>query len=376
MHGRERVPGVSVRLPHLLFGLGTLGITVWLRRTPAPIQARRWAGLPPAPPTATGPYADNGWLEGVRLFEPVPGRRAPESTAVDAQGRVYASFDGGMVYRFASDGTCPEPFADTGGRPLGLRFHPEGDLLVADAVRGLLRCSPGGEVTVLADGAQGLAFGFTDDLDIDARGRFVYFTDASSRYRWPDELLDLLEHGGHGRVLRHDLHSGETTVLRSGLNFPNGVTLSSDGSALLVTETGAACIHRLWLSGPQAGVWDIFVKNLPGYPDNIRSDGQGIYWVALPSRRTPLLDATARTPWVRDLVARLLRHVRLPLKEEALLLALGEQGQVVAYATAGGPGAYSYITQALPHGEHLLLSSLHQGTVARVPQAQVRGEWA
>ncbi|PNY79916.1 strictosidine synthase [Deinococcus koreensis] len=369
----------------MLLGLGALGGLAglaWLRRTPAPIQARAWAGLPPAPPADSGPYADNGRLEGASLFDPVPGRRAPESTAVDAQGRVYASFDGGMVYRFAPDGTRPEPFADTGGRPLGLRLHPDGDLLVADALKGLLRCTPGGEVgrlatvTVLADSAQGLPLGFTDDLDIDSQGRYVYFTDASSRYRWPDELLDLLEHGGHGRVLRHDLQGGETTVLRSGLNFPNGVTLTADGSALLVTETGAACIHRLWLSGPQAGVWDVFVANLPGYPDNIRADGQGTYWVALPSRRTPLLDATARLPWLRDLVARLLAHVKLPLKEEALLVALDDQGQVVAYATGGGPGTYSYITQVLPHGGDLLLSSLHQPTVARIPLSQVRGERA
>lgn len=351
--------------------LGLLAGAAWLFASPTPIRARRWDGLPSAPPTDQGHYANNDLLTPVDHFVQPPGLHAPESTAVDAQGRIYASFDGGHIVRFSPDGQQHEAFVNTGGRPLGLRFHPGGNLLVADAKRGLLRCSPAGEIKVLSTGAGGVPFGFTDDLDVDDAGRFVYFTDASSEYPWPDELLDLLEHGGHGRVLRHDLQSGETTVLRAGLNFPNGVTLGQHGDFLLVTETGMASVHRLWLQGDRAGQWEVFAANLPAYPDNIRRDDQGLYWVALPSRRTPLLDATHHTPWLREVAARLTRRFKLPLKEEAMLVALNGDGQAVHYATYSAPGAYSYITQVLPHGEHLLLSSLHQSTVARISRAQV-----
>ncbi|GBF06391.1 strictosidine synthase [Deinococcus aerius] len=398
-----------------LLGL-TLGAGVgWLLLAPTRVRPVAWEGPGLVPSRTGGPYADNGRLNAAELFAPVPGKTAPESVAVDAQGRLYSGFEGGAIVRFQPDGTAPEVFADTGGRPLGLRFHPDGSLLIADALRGLLRVGPeGGEVRVLTTSAEGVPFRFTDDLDVDRAGRFVYFTDASSEYGWPHELLDLLEHGGHGRVLRHDLGTGETTVLARGLNFPNGVTLGPDEAYLLVTETGTARVHRLWLNkdrvdspestersekrqrrgggggrtsgafpevrepepsrreGERAGTLEVFADNLPGYPDNVRYDGAGTFWVALPSRRSPLLDATAQRPWLRRVVARIAERAHLPLPEESMLVGLDLGGRPVAFAQGSGPDSYGYITQVLPVGDNLILSSLHGDTLARVPISQVR----
>lgn len=345
----------------------------WLLLTPTRVRPVAWEGPGPTPSRTEGPYADNGRLNMAELFAPVLGRTSPESVAVDAQGRLYTGFDGGAIIRFQPDGTAPEVFADTAGRPLGLRFHPDGSLLIADANRGLLRVgAEGGGVEVLMTGAEGLPFRFTDDLDVDRAGRYVYFTDASSEYGWPHELLDILEHGGHGRVLRHDLQSGETTVLARGLNFPNGVCLGPDEEFLLVTETATARVHRLWLTGERAGTLDIFVEHLPGYPDNVRYDGAGLFWVALPSRRSPIIDGTARQPWLRKVVARIAERTKLPLPEESMLVALDLQGRPVVFAQGTGPASYGYVTQVLPHGGDLILSSLHAATLARVPLSQVR----
>lgn len=356
-----------------LLGL-TLGAGLgWLLLAPTRVRPVAWEGPGLTPSRTGGPYADNGWLNTAEHFAPVPGQTSPESVAVDIQGRLYSGFGGGAIVRFQPNGTQPEVVANTGGRPLGLRFHPDGSLLVADALRGLLRVGlGGGEVEVLATEAEGVPFRFTDDLDVDRAGRFVYFTDASSEYGWPHELLDLLEHGGHGRVLRHDLETGETTVLARGLNFPNGVALGPDEAYLLVTETGGARVHRLWLTGDRVGHLEVFADFLPGYPDNVRFDGVETFWVALPSRRSPLLDATARQPWLRRVVARIAERTKLPLPEESMLVALNLEGRPVAFAQGSGPQSYGYITQVLPHGEHLILSSLHGDTLARVPISQVR----
>ncbi|MBB5233885.1 SMP-30/gluconolactonase/LRE family protein [Deinococcus budaensis] len=356
-----------------LLGL-TLGAGLgWLLLAPTRVRPVAWEGPGLAPSRTGGPYADNGRLDTAEHFAPVPGQTSPESVAVDAQGRLYSGFGSGAIVRFAPDGSRPEVVANTGGRPLGLRFHPDGSLLVADALRGLLRVRlDGGEPEVLATGAEGVPFRFTDDLDVDRAGRFVYFTDASSKYPWPHELLDLLEHGGHGRVLRHDLETGDTAVLARGLNFPNGVTLGPEEAYLVVTETGGPRVHRLWLVGERAGTLEVFTDHLPGYPDNVRWDGVDTFWVALPSRRSPLLDATARQPWLRRMIARISERVKLPLPEESMLVALNLEGRPVAFAQGSGPGSYGYITQVLPHGEHLILSSLHGETLARVPVAQVQ----
>ncbi len=50
------------------------------------------------------------------------------------------------------DGTQPRVFANTGGRPLGLIFDREGNLIVADAIKGLLSVNKGGASQGAGDG--------------------------------------------------------------------------------------------------------------------------------------------------------------------------------------------------------------------------------
>ncbi len=99
--------------------------------------------------------------------------------------------------------------------------------MVADGYRGLLRVNPGsGRVEVLTDGADGVPFRFTDDVDVASDGT-IYFTDASSKFGPAMHARDdIIEHGGHGRFLKFDPASGATTVLIDGLQFANGVALS------------------------------------------------------------------------------------------------------------------------------------------------------
>lgn len=40
-----------------------------------------------------------------------------------------------------------------------------------------------------------------------------------------------------------------------------------------------------YIRGERKGSVDIFVENLPGFPDNIRYDGEGHYWIAFASVR-------------------------------------------------------------------------------------------
>ncbi|GAV69303.1 Str_synth domain-containing protein [Cephalotus follicularis] len=70
------------------------------------------------------------------------------------------------------------------GRPLGMRFYRStGDLYIADAYMGILKVGPeGGLATRIATEARGVAFRFTNSLDIDQASGAVYFTDSSSIY--------------------------------------------------------------------------------------------------------------------------------------------------------------------------------------------------
>lgn len=83
-----------------------------------------------------------------------------------------------------------------------------------------------------------------------------------------------------GRLLRYDARRRRVTVLHSGLPYPNGVAVSDDGTHLVVAHTGLCELRCYWLRGPRAGMSETFAE-VPGYPDNVRRDGAGGYWVAL-----------------------------------------------------------------------------------------------
>jgi len=63
---------------------------------------------------------------------------------------------------------------------------------------------------------------------------------------------------------------------------------------------------RVHVSGPYRGRVDMFVENLPGFPDNIRPSSGGGYWVALstvrPNPGFSVLDFLAPRPWLKKLV--------------------------------------------------------------------------
>src|SRR5512133_3649064 len=110
---------------------------------PVPIDPVAWQA--PANPGATGPYARNDRLRGVEALAAGPG---PEDVAMGSGGAPYTGLQDGRIVRIPGGRT----FVNTGGRPLGMQFDVQGNLIVADAFRGLLSITPAGAVSVLADG--------------------------------------------------------------------------------------------------------------------------------------------------------------------------------------------------------------------------------
>ncbi len=332
----------------------------------APPRARPLAWSPPSPPSlAEGPYAANERLRGIERIARDRGH-GPESLAVGADGSLFTGFEDGNVARLSADGSDYRLIANTAGRPLGIAFHPSGDLVIADATKGLLRVTIHGAGTILATAAEGERFAFCDDVAVDAAGRFAYFSDASSVWGYGKSTVDIIEHRGHGRLLRYDFASGAATVLLRGLQFANGVALDPDEQFVLVAETGAYQVTRYWLTGPRAGTSDVFVENLPGFPDNVRFAGRDRIWVALPSPRSALLDLLAPYPLARTPVARLAYTFPLASAGSSKAMAYDREGHLVANLQSTGAGAFASITQVTEIGGWLYFSSIEENAIGRL----------
>ncbi len=268
---------------------------------PVPIDPQAWT--PPTPPELSGDYAPNHLLAAVeRLGEGVG--IGPEDVAIDSRGQIHAGYKDGRIVRFQPDGTEPVVLAETGGRPLGLAFDQAENLLVCDSPRGLLSITPEGGMTVLSTEHGGDPYLLADDVDVGSDGT-IYFSDASHRFTVANAVADLMEHRPNGRLLAFDPESGTVRLLLDELYFANGVAVSPDQSFVLVAETAKYRVRRYWLDGPRAGETDIFIDNLPGFPDGVSTGSSGTFWVALVSPRKADLDAILPQPAVRKIVMRL-----------------------------------------------------------------------
>ncbi|MEM7083198.1 MAG: SMP-30/gluconolactonase/LRE family protein [Pseudomonadota bacterium] len=320
----------------------------------------------PAPlPALDGPFTvtDAATLIHARFLS-VPAL-GPEDVASNTQGTIFTGLANGQIVQIKPEAIAAEPFVNTGGRPLGLQFTHQGDLLVADAARGLLSITPDGALTVMTSEVDGVALTLTDDLDIAEDGS-VWFTDASQRFGLDDWIKDLLEASFTGRLLRFDPATGNTTVAMDGLHFANGVALGPDEQFVLVSETGTGRIHRLWLKTERAGERDIFYDGLPGHPDNLSFNGHDTFWVALPGLRSVARERSSGSIWLRRLLGGLASTTLIPHSPHTLVVGLDVNGEVTHFI-ADIHDQFSSVTSVNQVGDVLHLGSLTADRIAVVP---------
>lgn len=341
----------------LLLSAALLYLLLW----PVPISPAAWT--PTATPGLSGDYEKNSRLAGTQRLSLGPGY-APEGVAIDSENRIYAGLDDGRIMRLQADGTRPEMFANTQGRPLGMKFDSHGNLILADANKGLLSISRDGSITVLSTEAGGVPFRCTNDLDI-AKNGTIYFSDASSKFPLSNYKADILEHQPNGRLLAYEPGTKTTRVVLPDLRFANGVAISPDQTFVLVCETERYRIHRIWLNGPKQGQSDIFIDNLPGFPDGLSSNGQDKFWLALVTPRDATLDRLLPHPFLRKIVYRLPASLQPAPKRYSFVLGLDPDGRVVENLQDGSPECYAQIANVVEHQGSLYFGSIGESTVGR-----------
>ncbi|OEL34629.1 Protein STRICTOSIDINE SYNTHASE-LIKE 5 [Dichanthelium oligosanthes] len=329
---------------------------------------RDFSPAPMPPEYSYGPVVSAPWHEARALehSERVGEARlrGPEDLAYDAAGGwLYTGCADGWVRRVSVPGGDVEDWAQTGGRPLGLVLAADGGLIVADADIGLLKVSPERKVELLTDAAQGVKFALTDGVDVAADGT-IYFTDASYKYSLDNHMTDILEARPHGRLMSFDPATGRTAVLARDLYFANGVAVSPDQSSLIYCETVMRRCSRYHITGDKKGTVEKFIDKLPGFPDNIRYDGEGRYWIALSAGRTLQWDLLMKYPFVRKLVYLVEKFVALPhgLKNSGTMSVTLDGEPVSTYTDPG----LALATGWLKVGKHLYYGSLTETYLSRI----------
>ena len=221
--------GVSGNLTTAIIGiilLVAVGFNVkWVKNKGKVLQkvyvVPSWVDFQPPPSIARDSgtvFAENDRL---RDAEPIALNQieGPEDIILDRQDNLYTVNRNGSIIRFrAPDYTVREEFARIGGRPLGLAFDREQNLLVCIAGMGVYGVKPDRTVFKVTDRTNRTRtrlkddsrLYLADDLDVAPDGK-IYFSEATTRYELTDWALDGFEGRGNGRLICYDPATGDDT---------------------------------------------------------------------------------------------------------------------------------------------------------------------
>mgnify|MGYP000061564869 CR=1 FL=1 len=342
-----------------------VGLLAYLLTWPVEVEPVAWTS--PEDKGYTGEFAQNQHLSQIQRIE-LNDQIGPEDLALGKDGKVYFALLSGDIQSIDNQGNI-STLTNTGGRPLGIEFDPEGNLLVADAFEGLLSVDPKGQITSLVTEVDGITINYADDVDIADNGK-IYFSDASTKFHakaygtFEASLLDINEHGGHGRLIEFDPVTKQSKTLLDGLNFANGVAVSHDQNWVVINETGTYRILKVGIADSNKGQVETLIDNLPGFPDNISRGENGVYWFGLVSPRSKPLDMLSESAFLRKIVQRLPAFMRPKAKHFGHIVAINDEGKVI-HNLQDPLGMYGHATGALEVGQELYVSSLHEPALAK-----------
>lgn len=215
-----------------------------------------------------------------------------------------------------------------------------------------------------------------DDLDI-APDNKVYFSELSQRYEQKDWAIDSFEGYGNGRLLCYDPATGKTRTIVRNLLGANGICIAQDGQSVLIAQTWGCNVVRFWLDGPNKGMIEPVIENLPGYPDNINRASDGNYWVALAAIRTPTMDLAMRMPGFRLRMTKRLPPDEwiIPNFNNGCVFKMNDKGEVLDVLWDKGAQAHPAITSMREHRGNLYLGGVFNNRIGRVPIEGANPEW-
>lgn len=259
-----------------------------------------------------------------------------EGPVWDRSGFLYVSDETqNKIYRVYPDGRKEAVISL--GDPDGNTFDTHGRLLdCASVLRAIIRITPNGEYTTLADRFEGHRFNSPNDVVI-GPDHAIYFTDPTLDL--PKEEKQEIPFKGVYRLG----DDGQVRLLIRDMSQPNGIAFSPDGKRLYVDDSEQKNIRVFdFSSDARVSNGRVFgeEKGEGGVPDGIRVDTKGNLYVTGP-----------RGIWVWDPQGTHLGTIVVP--EQPANLAWGDKDNRTLYLTAT-TSVYKIRTKAhgfMPYGK-------------------------
>ena len=343
------------------------------------------AESPDFQPGSGPPFEINNRLQDVEAIglDQVEG---PEDVILDRQGRLYGSCRQGWIVRFSGPNfSRREVFSRMGGRPLGMAFDKDDNLIVCNGGMGLYGIRPNGEVYKLTDETNRTWWKvnddsrlvLADDLDIAPDGK-IYFSEATTRYEMHEWPVDGVELRGNGRIICYDPATDTTRTIIRNLMFANGICIAHDGQSFLFAETWRCTVKRYWIAGPKKGKIELVLDNMPGNPDNINRASDGNYWLAIAGIMTPIMQLANRMPGFRKRMCK-----RLPGDEwlfaninRGCILKFSDSGEVLESYWDKDAQSHSMITSMREDRGYLYIGGISNNRIGRIKLENADPNWS
>lgn len=302
--------------------------------TSCSIQPLTWQA--PQKPPFEGKLSLNRKLQETTQID-LQGWCGPEDIIMDQQGNLYCGvhkspedFSNGKILKISPSGGI-EIFYDAGSWVAGLHFDQQDNLIALSHKEGLISISPNKEVTRLASkDEKGRAFLIPNGLDIASDG-MIYFSNTSdeSSYHIKYGRKLILELRPKGALYQYNPESQQVRTLIDGTFFGNGVVLSQNEEFLLMTETTKYRVLRYWLKGSRKGETEVFVDNLPGFPNGISIRPDGSFWLGFTTLRNDALDNIHSQRGMKKLVYALPEFMQPQQALFGMVMNLSDQGEIL-----------------------------------------------
>ncbi len=189
----------------------------------------------------------------------------PEGIAAGDDGWLFVSSGDGWIYRTKDKDV--EPYAEVGGRPLGVAFDLQRNLIVCESESGsILRVSSKREISLIADRLGRRKISSPNFAVFDNEG-WLYFTDSGS------STLEVPVNDG---AIFRISPSGDTELFADGFFLPNGLAIRHGEQALYVAQSTEDNVLRLTIeTDGSLGKSAVFAAGLESIPDGLAFTGSG-----------------------------------------------------------------------------------------------------